>query len=399
MHMRNLRIAIIGGGIGGVTAALALRQRGFMPRVYEQATALQEIGAGIQITPNSTKVLRALGIEQSLAAASFEPECISTRDSISGRMVSRVPAKATYAKAFGAPWYQLHRADLLDMLVAKLPAGIVRTGVRCTGVSLAPKGAVLSFADGRHEEVDVVIGADGIHSVVREVLFGKEKPRFTGHMCWRALVPTDALPRGHVAPDLTAWMEPRAHVITYYVRGGNLVNVVAFRETKEWVAESWSIESDPFELRSAYSHVHPDLKLILDRVPRCFKWGVFDRNPLPRWTRGCATLLGDAAHPMLPFLAQGAAMSIEDGYVLARELARGDGVAPALARYEAERRPRASRVQLAARAQGKAIHFHSRWEGLKRKLGLYRRGGKNAEQLKRDWIFAYNPVEPARASA
>jgi len=194
-------------------------------------------------------------------------------------------------------------------------------------------------------------------------------------------------------------MEPRAHVITYYVRGGNLVNVVAFRETKEWVAESWSIESDPFELRSAYSHVHPDLKLILDRVPRCFKWGVFDRNPLPRWTRGCATLLGDAAHPMLPFLAQGAAMSIEDGYVLARELARGDGVAPALARYEAERRPRASRVQLAARAQGKAIHFHSRWEGLKRKLGLYRRGGKNAEQLKRDWIFAYNPVEPARASA
>jgi salicylate hydroxylase len=392
--MRTLRIALVGGGIGGVTAALALAQRGFAPRIYEQAAEIKEIGAGIQVTPNSAKVLRALGLERELAAASFEPECIATRDSTTGRLVSRVPAKETYATTFGAPWYQLHRADLLDMLARKLPAGTVQTGARCTGVTLTATGATLTFADGRREEADVVVACDGIHSVVREALFGPKEARFTGHMCWRALVPTEALPPGHVAPDLTAWMEPRAHVVTYYVRGGELVNLVAFRETKEWVEESWSMESDPREMREAYAHVHPDLRLLLERVPRSFKWGVFDRDPLPQWTKGCATLLGDAAHPMLPFLAQGAAMAIEDGYVLARELARTGDVASALARYEAERRPRTSRVQLAARAQGEAIHFHSRWEELKRRLGLYRRGGRNAEQLKRDWIFSYDPVEP-----
>jgi salicylate hydroxylase len=395
--MRTLRIALVGGGIGGVTAALALAQRGFAPRIYEQAAELKEIGAGIQVTPNSAKVLRALGLERELAAASFEPECIATRDSVTGRLVSRVPAKETYVTTFGAPWYQLHRADLLDMLARKLPPGTVRTGARCIGVTLSPNAATLSFADGRREEADVVVACDGIHSVVREALFGRSEARFTGHMCWRALVPADALPPGHVAPDLTAWMEPRAHVVTYYVRRGELVNLVAFRESKEWVEESWSMESDPREMRDAYARVHPDLRLLLERVPRCFKWGVFDRDPLPQWTKGCATLLGDAAHPMLPFLAQGAAMAIEDGYVLARELARAGDVALALARYEAERRPRTARVQLAARAQGEAIHFHSRLEGLKRRLGLYRRGERNAEQLKRDWIFSYDPVEPMPA--
>jgi salicylate hydroxylase len=396
--MRNLRIALVGGGIGGVAAALALSRRGFEPRIYEQARDLAEIGAGIQVTPNSAKVLRALGVGDALHAAGFEPEYIATRDSVSGKLVSRVPTKATYETTFGAPWYQLHRADLLDMLVAALPQGIVQTGARVTTVTQTASGARLTFADGRSEEADVVVGCDGIHSVVRETLLGKQPARYTGHMCWRALVPTKDLPAGHVAPDLTAWMEPRAHVITYYVRRGDLVNLVAFRESKEWVEESWSIESDPRELLEAYAGVHLDLRLILEGVTRCFKWGVFDRDPLPFWTRGCITLLGDAAHPMLPFLAQGAAMSIEDGYVLARELARGDDVPSALARYEAERRPRTSRVQLAARAQGEAIHFHSRLEWLKRRLGFYRRGGRNAEQLKRDWIFGYDPTGAEQAA-
>jgi salicylate hydroxylase len=398
-RMRPLRIALIGGGIGGVAAALALSRRGFAPRIYEQARDLKEIGAGIQVTPNSAKVLRALGVGDELAANGFEPECMATRDSVSGRLISRVPTRSTAKETFGAPWYQLHRADLLDMLVRALPPDIVRTGVRVTGVTPSANGAALTFADERTEEVDVVVGCDGIHSVVRETLLGKQPARFTGHMCWRALVPSDALPPGHVAPDLTAWMEPRAHVVTYYVRRGELVNIVAFRESKEWVEESWSSESDPREMLEAYAGVHPDLRLTLERVTRCFKWGVFDRDPLPLWTKGCVTLLGDAAHPMLPFLAQGAAMAIEDGYVLARELARGDDVPTALARYEEERRPRTSRVQLAARAQGEAIHFHSRLEWIKRRLGLYRRGERNAEQLKRDWIFGYDPVAESDTAA
>jgi salicylate hydroxylase len=398
--MRKLRIALIGGGIGGLAAALALVKRGFAPRVYEQSGELAEIGAGIQVTPNSAKVFRALGLEDELKAWAFAPQTMVTRDSITGVESSRIPVKDANEMQFGAGWYQLHRADVLDIFVRALPPGIVETGRRVVTLTPGARAATLTFADGREEEADVVVGCDGIHSLVRTTLLGPDKPRFTGHMCWRALVPVDRLPPRHVAPDLSIWMGKRGHIISYYVRRGELVNMVAFRETKTWEEESWSVTSDPRDMLAAFPGVHPDLRLLLERVQSCYRWGVFDRDPLPRWTAGCVTLLGDAAHPMLPFLAQGAAMAIEDGYVLARELARHDDPWAALAAYEAERRPRTAQVQLTARIQGGIYNLHSPLARLKRALGLDPLGDRRADMLKKDWIFGYDPTrEPAETAA
>ena len=391
----TLRIALIGGGIGGLAAALALTRRGFNPKVYEQSNEIKEIGAGIQVTPNSAKVLRALGLEDELKSWAFEPQTMVTRDSITGREVSRIQAMRANQAQFGAGWYQLHRADLFNMLARALPPDIVETNRRCVGVETSDRGATISFADGAQEEVDVVVGCDGIHSTVRNSLYGADDARFTGHLCWRALVPTTSLPAEFVAPDLTIWMGERGHVVTYYVRRGELVNIVAMREGETWVEESWSVMSDATEMLGAFPGVHPDLRKILEQVQQCYKWGLFDRDPLPRRTKGCATLLGDAAHPMQPYLAQGAAMSIEDGYVLAREIARSPNNVPAaLSVYEAERRPRTGQVQLTTRVQGGIYNYRSPWSKLKARLGFDPLGKARADLLKKDWIFAYDPTEP-----
>ena len=212
-------------------------------------------------------------------------------------------------------------------------------------------------------------------------------------MCWRALIPVTALPENHLEPVMNYWMGRRGHVVAYFVRGGALVNLVAVMETDNWVEESWSVEGQKEDLLSAFPQVHRDLRILLERVERCFKWGLFDRDPLPHWGRGRVTLLGDAAHPMLPFLSQGAASAIEDGYVLARELAHAPlDPGSALAAYEAERRPRTARIQLAARAQGEIFHLHSPWARFKRALRLDRFEKPRADLLSKDWIYSYDPT-------
>ena len=217
-----------------------------------------------------------------------------------------------------------------------------------------------------------MVGCDGIRSNVRAALHGPDAPRFTGNMCWRALIATESLPPSHVRPDTTIWTGPGGHIVTYYVRGGALVNVVAVRETTDWVEESWSVEAQTSELVAAYPDVHPDLRRLLERAEHCFKWGLFDRDPLPTWGRNFITLLGDAAHPMLPFLGQGAAMAFEDAYVLSRELCRSpEDVARALRAYEAERIPRTAQAQLAARKQAKVFHLTSPSSRIKRWLQNY----------------------------
>ena len=212
-------------------------------------------------------------------------------------------------------------------------------------------------------------------------------------MCWRALIPVTALPENHLEPVMNYWMGRRGHVVAYFVRGGVLVNLVAVMETDNWVEESWSVEGQKEDLLSAFPKAHRDLRILLERVERCFKWGLFDRDPLPHWGRGRVTLLGDAAHPMLPFLSQGAASAIEDGYVLARELAHAPlDPGSALAAYEAERRPRTARIQLAARAQGEIFHLHSPWARFKRALRLDRFEKPRADLLSKDWIYSYDPT-------
>lgn len=393
------RIALIGAGIGGLTAARALALRGFEVRVFEQSDELKEVGAGIQVAPNSTKVLRALGLEPQLKEAGYQPQSVVVRDWDDGRQLRRTPMDNAEAK-YGSGYYLMHRADLLRILAQPVPGVTVELCTRVDAVSSTDKQAVVTLSDGRQIESDLVVGCDGIHSLVRKTLHGAQSPRFTGNMCWRALTPVDAFPPGLVAPDMTIWMGPLGHIVVYYVRGGQFVNMVASRETKTWVEESWSVESSAQEMSAAFPKVGGDMRMLIDRAQRCFKWGLFDRDPLPWWSRGRITLLGDAAHPMLPFLAQGAAMAIEDGFVLAREVAASpDDIPAALQRYEAVRRPRTTDVQLAARTQANIFHLTSPAARLKRWLKLDRWTQSDPKLLNRDWLYEHDVTAGERALA
>ncbi|WP_268884583.1 FAD-dependent monooxygenase [Alicyclobacillus suci] len=241
----------------------------------------------------------------------------------------------------------------------------------------------------------MIVGGDGIHSVVRNSMWGKDDPAFTGHMCWRAVVPVDEFPFSFVEPAASFWMGPRAHVVTYYVKGGKGVNIVAVKETDEWVKESWVEPSSTEELLAAFEGWHSDLIQLFERTSKTqvFKWGLYDRDPMAQWSRRTTTLLGDAAHPMLPYLSQGAAMAIEDAYVLAEAIEYFEGnLERALEAYESERRPRTSRVQLESRERGRTYHLESPEEQKKRDLEMQQKQEKNpnASGIKAEWVYEYD---------
>ena len=357
---RNARIVIVGAGIGGLVAAAALRQAGFEVVVQERATSLGEVGAGLQIGPNAVKVLRGLGVLERFRAVAAEPtNVVSLRHDDAG-LRFREPLSAVSQRAYGDIYLTAHRADLHALLCTLVPEASIALGRICTGVEARGAVAAALLEDGGAVEGDIVVGADGIHSVVRRALFGLDAPRFTGQMAWRCIVPIDCVPErvgpgGSVSIDrreYVGWLGPNGHVICYPIRGGELYNIFAGHVTEEWLDESWSVPSSTQEVLDGYAGWNEALLAMLSQVHDVYKWGIRDRDPLPTWTRGRITLLGDAAHPMMPTLAQGAAMAIEDGAALARHLAGArDDLASGLARYDAERVPRASRVQLQARQQ------------------------------------------------
>jgi salicylate hydroxylase len=382
---RNIRVAIIGAGLGGLAAAGALRQRGIEVAVYERATALGEVGAGIQLGPNAVKVLRALGLESSLRRLAAEPANYVSLAWNNAHLRYREPMKGPYVDRYGAPYLMAHRADLHRLLCGLVADDTVKLGKQCTGVSSTGGGAVADFADGSQIEADVIVGADGINSTVRQSLFGEAPARFTQQMAWRCMVPIECVPTqvGIGRDEYVGWIGPDGHVICYPIAGGALYNIFAGHVTDQWVDESWVVASSVDELLVGYRGWHPALLEMLSQVSDCYKWGIRDRDPLPRWTSGAMTLLGDAAHPMMPTLAQGAAISLEDGFSLARHLAlhRDDPVG-GLAGYEAERRPRASRVVLQAREQ-------------------FQNNRKNPAPppLPRDWIFNHDVTAEAVPAA
>jgi salicylate hydroxylase len=357
---RPVKVAIVGAGIGGLAAACALRQRGFEVEVYERAPELGEVGAGVQIGPNSFKVLRALGFDEAVRANAFEPTNRVSLQWNDGSLRSRVKMKGLHEAEYGAPYLTMHRADLHAMLRRPLPEPRVHLGKQCVGAFLSDKGAVARFRDGSEIEADVVVGADGIRSTLREQLFGADAPRFTEMMCWRCMVPMEFVPT-RVGPNGAvtlergehfAWLGPNGHVICYPIGDGSVLNIFAGRVTATWVEESWSVPSSREELIEAYAGWDEKLLNMFRRVEHCFKWGIFDRDPQPEWVRGRIALLGDAAHPTMPTLAQGANMAIEDGYVLARHLANADGqIEHALRAYMRERMPRTSRITMQSREQ------------------------------------------------
>jgi salicylate hydroxylase len=390
---RRARIAVIGGGIGGLTAAQALRQRGLEVRVHEAAPELKEIGAGVALGPNAMKALRLLGLEAAVRAVAFESEYQLLRNWRTGRIISK-SARRDSAERYGAAGCSVHRADLLDVLADALPADVVQLGARCDGVQADRGVAVAHFTDGSEEEADVVVGADGIHSAVRASLFGPDAPRFTGKICYRAVIPVDAVPGAALGADNATWLGPHGAVVVYRVRQGQLVNVVAHYDDDTYQHESWITECDRQEVTERYRGWWNPLEQLFSAGDTWYKWALYDRDPIPRWTDGRATLLGDAAHPMLPYLGQGACQAMEDGCVLAAVLdAMEDDPVAALRRYEELRRPRASRVVITSRERGEDNHLVSPWDALKRDVRIAVRKRFSADRSGRNdaWIAAYDP--------
>jgi salicylate hydroxylase len=392
----DFHVAIIGGGIGGAALARSLDLLGIDYHLFERASAFGEVGAGVQMTPNAVKVLQALDLDKDLAATGFLPEAMVGWNWQSSEELFRTPLREVCPRVFGADFYHVHRADLHAMLAKDIAPERVTFGVACTGLRQQAGKTIACFDDGSEYAADLVVGADGVRSAIRAGLWGQEPASYTGHMCWRALVPVEHYPLPFVSPTSSFWMGPNGHVVTYYVKGGAMVNIVAVAENHDWVEESWTVKSTQQELLDAYAGWHDDLVRLFERTnpDQIYKWGLFDRDPMSRWSLAGATLLGDAAHPMLPFLSQGAAMAIEDAYVLAQALDHfGSGeLDVALDAYEAERRPRTARVQLEARERGRTYHLSSPEESRARDLAFKAEQARNpnAVGIKAEWVYQYD---------
>jgi salicylate hydroxylase len=358
-----MKIAIVGGGLGGLAAALFLRRAGLDAVVYEQEAALNEIGAGIFVSPNMVRVLRRLDPSNELDAFAIRLEFAwEFRRWQDGRVLSATPMGERCELMYGAPCYVAHRADLREFLRRALPDETVRLDHRCVGLTQGEKSVELKFlsASGRmlHVEADAAIGADGIHSVVRDFVTPQEEPRFSGLCAFRCLVPAERAPEMARRPVHTLWLGPGRHFVHYPISAGRLINIVAIAPAGNWRSESWIADGEISDMLREFERWDERLHQLIVSATQTKRWALFDRAPLERWTAGRAALLGDAAHAMLPFFGQGAAQGVEDAVALADCLksAEADTVETALKRYEELRRPRANHVLLMSR--GREIQNH-----------------------------------------
>ena len=347
---RPLNIAIVGAGIGGLASAALLARAGHTVNVFEQAPRFARVGAGIQMAPNAVKVLRSLGLEERLTQIAFQSDVALSREWDSGRVTSELPLRRGVAERFGAPYLFLHRGDLHAALESLVPREIVHLGAKLIGLDQSTHGVDLAFANGARVTVDAAIGADGVHSFVRETLLGPEQARFTGRVAYRATYPAARLGAARITPARTKWWGPDRHMVIYYVTAARdeLYFVTSVPESADWMTpESWSAKGDLDALRTAYRGFHPEVQTVIEACPEVYKWALLERDALPRWCKGRVVLLGDACHPMTPYMAQGAASALEDAAILSRCLAHvdADGLEHAFALYESVRKPRASAIQ------------------------------------------------------
>jgi 6-hydroxynicotinate 3-monooxygenase len=352
-----LRIAIAGAGIGGLATAIALRAIGIDARVYEQAAKLGRVGAGIQQSPNAVRVLRNLGIAGHLEQRAFHPAAMLSRDAGTAGITNELRLGGAVTERYGEPYLLLHRADLHDALVAALPQDAIACNKRLTGVSQTTSTVKLTFADGTTAEADALIAADGVHSTMRERVFGAAPLRYTGRVGYRTTIPANAL-TGITPDENTKWWSADRHVIMYYITAArDELYVMGTFDEPGFMLESWSAEGDVDVFRSAFAAFHPDVRAILDRITRVHKWALVDRDPLPQWNAGRIVLLGDAAHPTMPHMGQGAAMALEDAAVLVRCIEADNGnCAAAFARFAQTRRERTADVQALSRGNSFLRH-------------------------------------------
>lgn len=339
------RVAIIGAGIGGLTAHAALKQRGIESHVYEQAPQFMRLGAGIQMSPNAMRVLRSLGLEERVKSAAFRPKSWSNRNCTTGEMQFDLPLGDDAEVRYGAPYLLMHRGDLHEALASVVSPDAISLGRKLVAIEKGSRGTSLRFADGTETVADIVIGADGVHSLVREKLHGRQKPDYTGRVAYRATFPANLL--SMEIDECTKWWGEDRHIVIYFTTAArDEVYFVTSLPEPDWTVESWSATGDVDVLRQAFAKFHPQVRDVLRACPQVHKWAIVDRRPLPFWQDGALVVLGDAAHPMTPYMAQGAAMAMEDGVVLARAISETpEDPATALSRFENTRLARTSRVQ------------------------------------------------------
>jgi salicylate hydroxylase len=388
--MPSPRIAIVGGGIGGLAAAAFLQQSGLSCVLYEQASELREIGAGVAVTPNAARLLRRLGVLDALRKTAVRLEIgWEFRRWQDGAVLSAELLSTRCEQLYGEQTYTAHRADLVEALCRAVPAGTIRLGQRITAIGVNGATATLTFADGEVTEADVVIGADGIHSVIRGTLIEPVPPVHSGLSAFRALVPARDAPEIARRPAQVLWLGPDHHLVHYPVRAGELINLVAIVPAGNYTTESWTATATVDELLAEFAGWDPRLIRLIQAAATPGRWALLDRQPLRQWSYGPVTLLGDAAHPMLPFFAQGAAQAIEDAATLARCLAE-DPTDPsaALRRYEADRIPRTTRIQEVSHARAYLNHLPDGPEQRARDEAFARVDPLEANA----WIYAHDPA-------
>lgn len=364
----DITIAIIGAGMGGLTAAALLDRAGFRVRVYEQARDFARVGAGIQMSPNAMRVLRGLGLEPHIHEIAFRPTSWRNRTWDTGEMMHELPLGEAVETRYGAPYLLMHRGDLHEALLGCVRPEMIVRGAKLTDVEHSGTGVSLRFEDGARETADALIAADGVHSRVQEILLGHAAPSYTGMVAYRTTFPARLL-RGVEIDDYCKWWGPDRHIVIYYITAArDEVYFVTAVPEPDWRIESWSAIGSVEDLRAAFAGFHPHVQAVVHGCPSVHKWAILTREPLPRWGEGRIALLGDACHPMTPWMAQGAATAMEDAVVLSRCLeATSQDIRGALARYADLRRPRTARIQRTSHA--------NRWM----------RGATPA-----DWVYGYD---------
>jgi salicylate hydroxylase len=374
--VKPLHALVVGAGIGGTAAAIALRRAGLDVSLFEQTMAQRELGAGIQISPNASRLLGRYGLGDAMARAAVRPFEIVFRRWQDGRVLGREELGDAIENRYGAAYYHFHRADLIALLAEAFGPKEIKLGRRLVDIEQDERGVTARFQDGTSERGDLLIGADGIHSQVRERLFGEEKPRFSGQIAYRGLAPAERVAHLGLPLDVTNWVGPGGHFVHYFVSAGRFLNFVAVSEESTWTREQWSDRGSIADAAKIYEGWHPQITTILNAVDETFKWALFDRNPLPEWSQGRVALLGDACHPMLPYMAQGAAQAIEDGAALAACLKHvAFDIPSAFRAYVTLRKPRATEVQERSRANSTSFHLRD-----------------GPQQLERDHVFATRGV-------
>ena len=394
-----MKIIVSGAGIGGLTAALCFIQQGAEVTVLERAPELGDVGAGIQVPPNAMKVFENLGLDNELAKIAFRPEAIEARMGRSGLGLFNIPLADAAIARWGAPYLHIHRADyiaVLETALRKQAPSAIQLEAELVSYSQNKTCVTALLVDGTEVTGDVLIGADGIHSPIRENMLGPQAPVFTGNVAWRAVVPIEKLGDLPPRPTACAWMGAGKHCVTYRLRRGELANLVAVVERDNWTAESrsesWVERGTHEEALADFQGWHPTITRILSEATELYRWALFDRAPLQTWIDGRVALLGDAAHPMLPFMAQGAAMAVEDGFVLANELAKANDVRQGLYAYQQKRLKRTAVVQAGSRANAKTFHRRS----LATQLATYGPmwlAGKIAPTVihaRQDWLYGHD---------